>query len=98
MNLPGVSLLKKKEQPEYYLALILRNEKANAVILEQIERKLRIVSEFEESFEDSVETATTEDFLNVLDKAISKAEEALPSNVKMEKTIFGLKASWVYDN
>jgi hypothetical protein len=98
MKLPGASLLKKKEQPEYYLALILRNEKANAVILEQIERKLRIVSEFEESFEDSIETATTEDFLNVLDKAISKAEEALPSNVKMEKTIFGLKASWVSDN
>ncbi|MCL6096734.1 MAG: hypothetical protein M1444_03615 [Patescibacteria group bacterium] len=98
MKLPGVSFLEKKEQPEYYLALILRNEKANAVILEQVERKLRIVSEFEEPFEDSIETATTEDFLNVLDKAISKAEDALPSNVKMEKTIFGLKASWTSDN
>ncbi len=98
MKLPGVSFLEKKEQPEYFLALILRNEKANAVILEQVERKLRIVSEFEESFEDSIETATTEDFLNVLDKAISKAEDALPSNVKMEKTIFGLKASWTSDN
>ena len=98
MKLPGMSFLEKKEQTEYYLALILRNEKANAVILEQIENKLKIVSEFEESFEDSIETATTEDFLNVLDKAISKAEDALPSNVKMEKTIFGLKASWVSDN
>ncbi|MCL5434845.1 MAG: baseplate J/gp47 family protein [Patescibacteria group bacterium] len=98
MKLPRVSFLEKKEQPEYYLALILRNEKANAVILEQVERKLRIVSEFEESFEDSIETATTEDFLNVLDKAISKAEDALPASVKMEKTIFGLKASWVFDN
>ena len=98
MKLPALSFLEKKEKPEFFLALILRNEKANAVILEQVERKLRIVSQFEESFEDSVETATTEEFLNVLDKAISGAEDALPPNIETQKTIFGLKGSWVEDN
>jgi len=98
MKLPVLPFLEKKEQPEYFLALVLRNEKANAVILEQITGKLQIVAEHEEAFEDSVEMATTEEFLNVLDKAISGAEEALPSNIETEKVIFGLKGAWVEDN
>ncbi len=98
MNLPKLSFLDKKEKPEYYLALVLRNEKAVAVILEELERKLRVISTGEESFPDSVENATTEEFLNTLDKAISGAEETLPNNVEPQKTIFGLKASWVEEN
>lgn len=98
MKLPTLPFLEKKEKPEYFLALILRNEKANAVIFEQVAGKLRIAAEHEEPFEDSVEMATTEDFLNVLDKAISGAEEALPANVETEKTIFGLKGNWIEDN
>ncbi len=98
MKLPILPFLEKKGKPEYFLALILRNEKANAVILEQIADKLRIAAEHEEPFEDSIEMATTEDFLNVLDKAISGAEEDLPANVETEKTIFGLKGSWIQDN
>ncbi len=98
MNLPTLPFLEKKEKPEYFLALILRNEKTNAVILEQIAGKLRIAAEHEELFEDSVEMATTEEFLNVLDKAISGAEEALPASVETEKTIFGLKGDWIQDN
>jgi hypothetical protein len=98
MKLPGMPFLEKKEQPEYFLSLILRNEKANAVVLQQITGKLKIVAEHEEAFEDSIEMASTEEFLNVLDKAISGAEEALPSNIETEKTIFGLKQNWVEDN
>jgi len=98
MKLPVLPFLEKKEKPEYFLALILRNEKANAVILEQIAGKLRIAAEHEEPFEDSIEMATTEEFLNILDKTISGAEQALPSNVETEKTIFGLKANWIEDN
>ncbi len=98
MKLPVLPFLEKKEKPEFFLALILRNEKANAVIFEQVAGKLRIAAEHEEPFEDSVEMATTEEFLNVLDKAISAAEEALPPNVETEKTIFGLKANWIENN
>jgi len=98
MNLPTLPFLEKKEKPEYFLALILRNEKANAVILEQVAGKLRIAAEHEELFEDSVEMATTEEFLNVLDKAISGAEQSMPANVETEKTIFGLKGNWIQDN
>ncbi len=101
MNLPKLSFFKffeKKEKSEYYLALVLRNEKAVAVILEEQERKLKVISSNEELFPDSVENASTEDFLNTLDKAISGAEEALPNNIETQKTIFGLKASWVEEN
>ncbi len=98
MKLPKPSFLDKKEKPEYYLALVLRNEKAVAVILEQQERNLKIISEHQEEFPDSVENASTEDFLNTLDKAISGAEEALPDNIETQKAIFGLKGSWIEDN
>src|ERR1035437_3344510 len=98
MKLPALPFLEKKEKPEYFLALILRNEKANAVILEQIAGKLQIAAEHEELFIDSIEMASTEEFLNVLDKAISGAEELIPSNIETEKTIFGLKGLWVEDN
>ena len=97
MKLP-ISFLEKKEASLYYLALILRNEKVNAIIMEGVDRNLRIVSQFEEPFSDSIENATLEELLNVFDKAISKAEEALPNNVETQKTIFGLKASWIEDN
>jgi len=98
MKFPALSFLEKKEKPEYFLALILRNEKANAVILEQIAGKLKIAAEHEEPFEDSIEMATTEEFLNVLDRVISGAEQAMPANVETEKTIFGLKGNWIEDN
>ena len=98
MKLPKVSFLDKKEKPEYYLALVLRNEKAVAVILQEEERKLKILASNEADFPDSVENSTTEDFLNTLDKAISGAEEMLSDNIETQKTIFGLKGSWVEEN
>lgn len=95
MKLPVLPFLKEKEQTNYYLALILRNEKANAVILEQVGRRLKIISKHEEYFADSIENTSLEDLLNILDKCISGAEEVLPPNIETHNTIFGLKASWI---
>jgi len=95
MKLP---FLEKKEKAEYYLALVLRNEKATSVIFEKIGATIKYISHGEEEFQNTVEDAETEEFLEVLDKAIIQAEEALPESIETHKTIFGLKGSWVEDN
>ena len=98
MKLPNIPFLEKKEKPEYILSLVLRNEKANAFIFEKVSGQISVISESEEYFENSIETATLEELLDVCDKAISQAEESLPQNLEVQKTIFGLKETWILDN
>src|SRR3972149_9479387 len=93
-----LSSLDKKEKPDYVLSLILRNEKAKAVVFEKIGNTIKYVNEAEEEFENTIEDASTEEFLNVLDKAITGAESALPQNIETHKTLFALKQSWVEDS
>jgi len=95
MKLP---FLEKKEKPEYFLALVLRNEKVTSVIFEKIGTTIKYISHGEEEFKNTVEDAETEEFLDVLDKVITTAESALPESIETHKTIFGLKESWIEDN
>ncbi len=98
MNISTLPFLEKKEKSEYFLSLILRNEKAKAVVFEKIGTTIKYLNEAEEEFTNTIEDASTEEFLNVLDKAITAAEEVLPKDIETHKTIFGLKESWVEDN
>jgi len=86
---------KNKEEAEYYLALLLTDEKACAVILHESLGNLKILGKHEEFFSYSIETLSTEDLLNVVDKAISRAEEILPPDIETHKTVFGVKDDWV---
>lgn len=95
MKLPFLSLLSKKEKPEYFLALLLRDEKASAIIFESFSAKIKIFARSQEYFESTIEEATPEEFLAVLDKAISSAEAALPQGHEPQKTLFGVKENWV---
>src|SRR4030066_2132711 len=95
MKLPELHLFDKKEKPQYFLAFILRDEKAIAVIFQELYQKAKIIGKGEEHFTSSVEEATDEEFLDVCDKAISKAEDVLPPGVEPQKTIFGLKDEWI---
>lgn len=97
MKLPVPTLFSKKEKTEYFLSLLLRDEKASAVILEELEGKIHIIGKHEEYFSTSVENVPLSEMLEVLDKTISKAEEALPPNLETEKTVFGVKENWVED-
>jgi len=94
----SLPFLEKKEKPEYFLALVLRNEKATSVIFEKTGSTIKYVSHGEEEFKNTVEDAQTEEFLDVLDKVITRAEGALPENIETHKTIFGLKESWIENN
>ncbi len=95
MKLP--SFFGKQEKKEYFLALLLRDEKATAVIFEELSGKIRVVGNYDEYFTNSIEDTTVDEWLEVLDKAISQAETALPENIETQKTIFGVKENWVED-
>lgn len=98
MKLPFTFSLQKKEKPEYFLALLLRDEKATAVIFEELNKNIKVIGESAEYFSGSIEEADNDEWLNVLDKTISKAEEKLPENIETQKTIFGLQESWITEN
>lgn len=95
MKLPSLPFIKKKNPFSYFLVLVLRNEKASAVIFEELEGKIRVIGHRTEYFQKPIEITSTEEMLEVLDKAISSAEESLPENIETQKTIFGLIESWV---
>lgn len=94
MNLPFIKKFKKEIPPSYFLVLILRDEKINAVIFEEIQGRVKIIGEKEEYLSSSIDQVASEEFLQTLDKAISSAESSLPENVQTQKTIFGVKESW----
>src|SRR3989344_1343041 len=85
----------KKEKREYFLALLLRDEKAYAVVFEEQQGRARVVGEHEVHFKDTLETASDDELLDVLDKAISSAESELPKDVQSQKMILGVKEEWV---
>lgn len=94
MNLPFFKNFNKKVLPSYFLVLILRDEKAQAVIFEELEGRAKIVGQKEEYFPTSIDKISQEELLEKLDKAISSAESSLPENIQTQKTIFGVKESW----
>jgi hypothetical protein len=97
MKLPILSGLKKenKESAQYYLGLVLGNEKVTSVIFEKVGSTIKFVGSDEEYFKNTIEDAETEDFLDTLDKVITSAETSLPENVEVKKTLFGVKDNWI---
>lgn len=94
----SLPFFKKKKKTQYFLALLLRDAKSGAVIFEEIDGAIRPVGKNEEYFKTDIEDAPIEELLEVLDKTISKAEEALPPNVETQKTVFGVKQDWVEES
>lgn len=95
MNISNLLNLPKKEDKEYFLSLILRNEKAKAVIFEKTGADLKYISSSEEEFTNTIEDASLEEFINVLDKAVSGAETELGKSPDKYKTILALKDNWI---
>ncbi len=97
MKLPKLPLFEKKPKVEYFLALLLRDEKVGALIVEQSQGKISIIGKHEAFFTTELEAASDEEFAQILDNAISGAEETIPANVAVQNTIFGVKDTWVAD-
>ncbi len=85
----------KTPKKEYFLALVLRNEKINAVFFEESQGAVRVLGSHTEKFENSIEEASVDELLDTADKAISAAEQYLPKTTETVKTVFGVKGSWV---
>lgn len=99
MNLPKLpflkNLFKKRNNSEFFLSLVLRDEKASAVVFQEINGKINVVGEHVVNFKTSVEEATEDELLDAIDKAVSTAEKNLPPDMESHKTIFGVKQDWI---
>lgn len=95
MRLPFQIPFGKKQKIEYFLSLVIRDDKVSAVIFEESLGKVRIVTEQEEYFTGPVESASLEELLEVFDSALSQAENKLDKSLKKPKTIFGVKENWI---
>lgn len=95
MKLPLPFLKSKQADSDYYLSLILMDEKVGAVILQAENGTLKKINASEAAFTESIEELSMEDLISVVDKAISRAEEILPPNIQTHKTVFGVKENWV---
>lgn len=97
MKLPFLGNFGKKEVKNYFLALLLQDEKIGAVILEEIAGRIHVVASSEEHFSTSLEKASFEEWLNIIDKAVSLAESNVMEDIQTEKTVLGVKQDWVED-
>src|SRR5580693_55735 len=95
MKLPIPFLNSKKEESDYYLGLILTDEKAAAVILKADEGNLKKINSHEALLTESLEEISADDLITTVDKAISRAEEILPPDIQTHQTVFGVKNNWV---
>lgn len=95
MKLPIPFLKTKKEKSDYYLALIVTDEKVGALILKADDGVLKRVNSNEVVLPESIEELAIDDLISAVDKAISRAEEILPPDIQTHQTIFGVKESWV---
>lgn len=95
MKLPlFLSIFSKKEKQEYFLALLLSDEKIISAIFKETNGKANVVSKQEVTLPNTLETLAFEELLDILDKVISKTEESV-SEIEVQKTIFGVKENWV---
>ncbi|HSW88213.1 MAG TPA: baseplate J/gp47 family protein [Candidatus Saccharimonadales bacterium] len=96
MKLP-FSFGQKKETVEYFLALLLRDETVSVVVLGETNGKLHIVTQQTKQLSTPLEQIDTEILLDALDKGITTVESELPEGSSLNKTVFGLKETWVED-
>lgn len=97
MNLPKLPFLEKKEKSEYFLSLVLRDEKVSAVVFKESNTQVNVVGEHSVLFKTTLEEANEEELLDAIDRSVSTAEKSLPEGVESQKTIFGLKEDWIHD-
>ena len=93
INIPFIN--KKEEVKEYFLALLVKPFNVGAILFEEIDSKLLILSTHEvEQGKETIEE-TSEELVEASDKVISYVENSLPPNSKLEKTIFSVPYDWV---
>jgi len=95
MKLPISQLFAKKEATIYLLGILLYDERLKVIIFNQNESSLQIVTHHEELLPATLDECSHEQLIESFDKAIGIAENKLPENADLRKTIFGVKQDWV---
>lgn len=88
------ALKKKKEEGNFFLALLLKPYSVGAILFEQTASSLAILSTKEEKLEKPLEEEDEEGLLDRTDAAISFTESGLPPGGSVDKTIIALPLSW----
>ena len=92
MKLPELPFLNKKQKEEFFICLILKPKNIVAILLNNKDSKLSIISTKSVSLD--LESSSTEDMISAGDEAISSIELSLDEDEKIEKTIFSVPYSW----
>jgi hypothetical protein len=92
MQFPFFKTQEKKKN--FFLSLLIKPDKVGAILFEEINSKLFILSTNEISVSDT-SGLSADDLLNASDKVISTVEAKLPEGAEVEKTIFSVPSYWV---
>lgn len=94
MKLPISFNKKPKSSSLHYLALILSSEKVSAVILEEKDCKLAITGGEHAFFRENLDDLSIDEVIETIESALTRAEEKLPPEIEIRKTVLGIKESW----
>lgn len=95
MNLPF--LRQKKEDKEYFLALLLSSGEIRSILFEKNGESLLILASHSQEFSEPLDTLPTERLTEISDVVISEVERVLPEGSALEKTIFAVPDRWITD-
>ncbi len=82
-------------QKVFFLSLLIKPFKVGAILFEEINSKLFILSTNEVEAGKDTSELTGEELLMLADKVVSFVEGSLPQGATVEKTIFSVPHSWV---
>lgn len=91
-NLPTIG---KKNDREFFLALLLKPFSVGSILFEEVDGKLLIISSCEKDLEERVEDVTEAQLLQYCDEVVSFVEQRLPQDTPLNKTIFALPYDFV---
>lgn len=87
---------KTGEPPKvYFLSLLIKPFKIGAILFEEINSKLVILSTHEVDSDKDANELSAEELLTLSDQAVSFVEGSLPKGANVEKTIFSVPYFWV---
>ena len=93
MQLPF--LKPKEKQQNFFLSLLIKPDRVGAILFEEINSKLFILSTNEIDTGEDTAKLSEEELLAAADKAISFVEGKLPEGAEVDKTIFSVPYYWV---
>lgn len=95
MNLPFLG--KKKEDKEYFLALLLSSNEVRSILFEKTGENLSVLGSHSEDFAEQLDTLSRDRLIELSDMVISEVERKLPEGSSLQKAIFSVPDRWIED-